>query len=296
MNLLTEFRLSVMEQNLGVYGIHVFQGGRVIAEHRFRSDDRVNLNSASKTFASIGVGIAETEGRFRLTDYVLDFFPEYKNIAEQKSERILVRNLLQMQTGHQTEESKKNNFDDRAELFFKTKMETEAGSKFFYEDLSSYMLGRIIEKTTGETMLNYLKPRLFQPLDIVNPQWHTCIHNHTACSGGLFLTTEEFSRIGILMLQKGWYKEQSLLSEGYIDRMHKDLVDTSSKNDPETQAGYGYQVWKCTPAQTFRADGMYGQICIVLKDYDAVITITAHNEIEHKDIIRAVWKDILPLL
>ena len=74
MGLLSDFRLSVIEKNLGVYGIHVYQNGKTLAEHRFRSNDRENLCSASKIFASVGVGIAESEGRFRLSDYVLDFF------------------------------------------------------------------------------------------------------------------------------------------------------------------------------------------------------------------------------
>ncbi|MBP7320698.1 MAG: serine hydrolase [Lachnospiraceae bacterium] len=296
MSMLTDFRMTAIEQTLGVYGIHVFKGKEVVAQHRFRSDDRVNLCSASKTFVSIGVGIAQAESRIQLTDSVLDYFPEYKSIAQPGSEQITIKNLLQMQSGHLSENFERYNQGDRAELFFQTTMDTEAGNQFFYEDLNSYMLGRVVEKSCGETMLRYLKPRLFQPLGIVNPQWHTCNLEHTACSGGLYLTTEEFSRIGVLMLQKGWYKEQLIVPEDYIAKMHTDLVDSSSKNDPETKAGYGYQVWNCTQPGAFRADGMYGQICIVLQDQDAVVTVTAHNELEHKDIIRVIWKDILPLL
>ncbi len=100
MSLLTDFRLSVLEKNLGVYGIHVYQEDKTIAEHRFRSDDKVNLYSASKTFASIGVGIAEGEGRFQVSDTILDFFPEFKHLAQPGSERITIEHLLQMSSGH----------------------------------------------------------------------------------------------------------------------------------------------------------------------------------------------------
>lgn len=296
MSLFTDFRLSVLENNLGVYGIHVYQKGKVLGEHRFRSNDRENLYSASKTFVSLGVGIGEAEGLFRLRDKVLDFFPEYQKIAYPGSEKITIKHLLQMTSGHMTEDFKQYSRRDRGELFFAREMKKEPGNTFFYEDLSSYMLGRIVEKVSGKTMLEYLKPRLFEQVEIENPQWHTCQLGHTSCSGGLHLTTEEFSRIGITLLQKGVYKDRRIVPEDYVRRMHTDLVNTKSKNDPETQGGYGYQVWNCTQANTYRADGMYGQICVVLKDYNTVVTVTAHNERDHKEILRAIWKDIVPKL
>jgi len=285
-----------MEKNLGVYGIHIYQNGEMLAQHRFRSNDRENLYSAAKTFASVGIGIAECEGLFRLNDGVLEFFPEYRDVASPGSEKITLQNLLQMCSGHTTEDFSQYNVLDRAELFFRTEIKAAPGSTFFYEDLCTYMLGRVVEKASGKTMLDYLKPRLFDKLAIINPQWHTCQLGHTSCSGGLYLTTEEFSRLGITLLQNGVYKDQQIVPENYVKRMHSDWVDSSSKNDPETKGGYGYQVWKCTPANTFRADGMYGQLCVILKDYNAVVTVTSHNEIEHKEILRAIWSDILPNL
>lgn len=296
MGLLSDFRHSVIEKKLGVYGINVYQNGKILDEHRFRSNDRENLYSASKTFASVGVGIAESEGRLQLSDYVLDFFPEYKDMAYLGSEKITIRHLLQMSSGHIFEDFSQYNSKDRAELFFITEMKKEAGSSFYYEDLCSYMLGRIVKKVSGKIMLEYLKPRMFDILEIVNPQWHTCQYGHTSCSGGLYLTTEEFSRIGITLLQNGVYKDKQIVPAEYVSLMHSDWVDTTSKNDAETRGGYGYQVWKCTPPNTYRADGMYGQFCVVLTDYNAVITVTSHNEMNPKDILRAMWKDILPKL
>lgn len=296
MGLLTDFRLSVLEENLGVYGILVHQRGKLIGQHRFRSDDRLNLCSASKTFVSVGVGIAEAEGLINLNDSVLSYFPEYQSIASKGSELITIEHLLTMTSGHGYEDFSKYNAVDRAELFFSTEVKEEPGKKFFYEDLCSYMLGRVIEKTSTENLLTYLKPRLFSPLKIINPQWHTCQMGHTHCSGGLYLTTEEFSRIGLLLLNKGVFNGKTLVSESYIKRMQSNWVDTSYKLDSESQQGYGFQVWKCTQANSFRADGMYGQTCIVLNDYNAVVTFTGHNEAYGSSTLQAVWRDILPHL
>ncbi|NLL42404.1 MAG: serine hydrolase [Firmicutes bacterium] len=296
MSLLNDFRLSVLEGNLSVYGIYVYQDGEILAAHRFRSDDRENLYSASKTFAAVGVGIAEEEGRFRLSDYVLDFFPELKDLAQPGSEKITVEHLLQMSSGHMFEDFELYRSKELAELFFSTEMKAEAGSGFYYENLCTYMLGRVVEKVSGQTMREYLMPRLFDKLEIWNPQWSNCPQGHTFCASGLYLTTEELSRLGIMLLQSGVYKDQQIVSADYVRRMHGKWADTSSNLDPENNGGYGYQVWKCTPPNTYRADGMYGQLSVVLEDYQAVITATSHNEHNHMNILRAMWNDILPKL
>ncbi len=296
MGILTDFRLTVLEQNLGVYGVHVYQNGKKIAEHRFRSDDRENLYSASKTFVSVAIGIAEFEEILSIDDYVINYFPEYSEIASVGTEKIKIEHLLMMASGHLEEDHSKYNDMDRAELFFSTDVKAEPGTRFFYEDLSTYMLGRIIEKLSGVSLLEYLKPRLFEKLNIINPQWHNCQLGHTACSGGLFLTTEEFSRIGILLLNKGTFGNKRILSSDFIERMHSRLIDTSLKLDSESQQGYGYQVWKCTVPNSYRADGMYGQSCLILEDYNAVVTITGHYEAYGKDVLRAIWEDIMPHL
>lgn len=296
MGILSDFIPVIERQKLGVYSIYVHQHGKVIDFHHFRSDERVNLYSASKVFAAIGIGIAETEGILKLSDKALEYFPEYVNIASESSDAIEICHLLKMCTGHDQEHYRHNTRDDRAAVFFTERVNHPPGTHFFYEDSATYMLGRIIEKCTGLTMLEYLKPRLFEKLDIINPQWFTCYHGYTSCSGGLFLKAEEFSRVGLMLLADGMYQDEQIVSQDFVKRMYTDLIETPEKNDPETREGYGYQLWKCTPPNTYRADGMFGQLCIILKDFNAVVTITAYNEEEHKDILRAVWKDILPKL
>lgn len=296
MGILTDFRLSVAERNLGVYGIHVHQNGKTLAEHRFRSNDRENLCSASKTFVAVAVGIAEFEGLLTLKEKVLNFFPEYQSIATQGSEKMTIEHLLQMSSGHSVEHNSKYNEIDRAELFFTTELTEEPGKVFYYEDLCTYMLGRIIEKLSGQNLLVYLKPRLFDKLDIINPQWHTCQKGHTACSGGLYLTTEEFSRLGVLLLNKGVHNNQVIITSDYVKQMHSSWIDTSYKLDVESKQGYGYLVWNCTIPNSYRADGMYGQTCVVLEDYNAVVTFTGHNEEYGEETLRVIWRDDLPHL
>lgn len=300
-SILNQFRLTVNEKNLGVYGIVLHKEGQEEISHRWRADDKVCLYSGSKTFTSVGVGICRDEGGLKLEDKVLDYFPEYRAVASAGSEEITLRDLLHMASGKHVfwasadEEVRRNT--DWAELFFKEPMDSKPGCHFFYSNACTYMLGRVIEKVSGLKSRDYLVPRLFEPLGIYNPQWHTCPGGHTLAASELFLTTGEFSRLGLMLLNNGIYEGKLIVSEEYVTLLHEDIIPNRGHFDDEESAqGYGYQVWRCTAPGVYRADGMYGQFSIVVPDKKAVITITSHNESCANDIVRAVESDIIPQL
>lgn len=281
------------KKQYNLYGLHVYHQGNTLFEHRFRSDDRENLYSGSKTFTAVGIGIAESEGLLKLSDRVLDYFPEHKSIAASGSEELTIRHLLKMSSGHGEEPMQLFNVKERSALFFEAPLIHAPGAVFAYENQCTYMLGRVVEKASGQNMLTYLKPRVFDKLEIPNPQWHTCAMGHTLCSSGLYLKTEEYARLGITLLQNGMYKGREVVSKDFVKLMETDLVATLMKEDPESNQGYGYQVWKCTPRNSFRMDGMYGQISVILRDQEMVITFTGHYEENTKDILRDLWELLL---
>lgn len=288
-------RLSNLEQNLGLYGIHLYYNGEEIA-FQFRSDDRVNLHSASKTFLSVAVGICLDEKRLSLSDKALDYFPEFAEYASMGSEKITLRDLLHMSSG-------KENFwfsvpleqnTDWARLFWEDPMKSEPGTKFYYSNACSYMLGRVVEKVTGKNVRNFLMPLLFEPLEIFNPQWNCCPLGHPLCATGLQLTTSELAKMGRLLLQKGSWNGRQIVSEEYVERMQFDCIATKDCfEEPENAQGYGYQVWRCVRPGAYRLDGKYGQYSIVVPDKNAVVTVTAHNEKSYNDIIHSAFRDIV---
>ena len=299
-SLLNQFRLTVQERNLGVYGIRVHQKGKDEISHFFRSDDKVCLYSGSKTYTSLAVGICRDQGKLQLSDTVLSFFPEYKKLASPGSEAITLRNLLQMASGKQeflfAGAPDRMKTADWAELFFSDPMKVPAGSKFFYSNACTYMLSRVVEKVTGKTLRDFLVPALFEPMGIDNPQWHTCPRGHTLGATELFLTNAEFSRLGVLLLNGGEYKGQRLVSKAYLKESVADTIDNSAWEDAESNKGYGYQLWQCSHPKAYRADGLYGQFCVVFPKEKAVVTVTAHEERKQNDILRAIYSDIVPYL
>lgn len=301
-SILNQFRLTVLEKGYGIYGINVYQEGQEDLSYQWRSNDKVCLYSGSKTFTSVAIGICQDEGLLKLSDTVLSFFPEYKDIASEHSDVITIRDLLHMASGKKVfyfsgdEEEMRTN--DWAKLFFSDPMKCEAGSDFFYSNACTYMLSRIVEKVSGITLRDFLIPRLFSPLGIFNPQWHTCPGGHTLGATELYLTTKEFSKLGLIFLNGGVYKGKRIVSETFIKDATTNIISTADAGHDagEGTNGYGYQLWLCSYKGAYRADGMYGQFCVVFPDKKAVITVTSHEENNPNDILRAIYKDIIPYL
>jgi CubicO group peptidase (beta-lactamase class C family) len=299
-SILLPFRMTVAEKQLGVYGVHVYQEGEGEARHLFRSDDFVNIYSFSKTFSSVGVGICQDEGKIKLTDSLLSFFPEYKDVAAAGSEKITLRDLLHMSSGKNLPwppPPEVENQMDIAEFFFRAPMTWQPGEHFYYSNHCTYMLGRVVEKVSGETMRDYLVSRLFTPLGIHNPQWFSCLRGHTVSASSLFLKLDDMAKMGRLLLQKGEWNGQRIVSAAYVDAMHTDAVPNAKDGeDLESASGYGYQVWRCSLPGVFRADGMYGQYSVIFPEKKAAVTVKSHREHCAQDILRAIYNDILPLL
>jgi len=295
-SILLPFRLRVAERNLCVYGVHVYQEGEGAVEHRFRSDDNVNLYSASKAFTATGVGICLGEGKIKLEDKVLAYFPEYESVASEGTADIRLVDLLHMSSGKKEAWTQPGTVDV-ADAFFRLPLTWKAGEHFFYSNYCTYMLGRVVEKVSGQKLRDYLVPRLFEPFGIFNPQWATCPQGHTISATGLYLKTAELARLGRMLLQDGQWEGAQIISAEYAQKMHTDTVPTLRwSQDEESDSGYGYQLWNCTTPGWYRADGMYGQFSIVIPEKRAVVTLTSHKEGPANDIIRAVTSDIAPLL
>lgn len=298
-NVLIPFRLTAAERRLGVHAVHVHRDGHQPVEHRFRADDRENLYSVAKTFTAVAVGIARDEGLLGLDDPVVRFFPAFADRAGDGVEGVTVRHLLTMTSGldYPWFSDQPVLVPDLAADILAARLAASPGTKFAYSGAGPYLLGRIIHAVTGTDLRDYLVPRLFDPLGIHNPQWFRCPSGHSMAEGGLSLTTGELAAFGRMLLHEGVVGATRVVSADYIRLMHTDMADSSSFGpDEESAAGYGFGVWGCTVPGAWRADGKYGQFCVILPEQQACITITSHHEGINGDILRAAWQDILPVL
>jgi CubicO group peptidase (beta-lactamase class C family) len=280
-DLLADFLRADRQRNLGTYGIHVHREGHEPLIHRLRSDDRVNLYSVAKTFTSVAAGLAEAEGRLTLDDLFLDHFPELRPIAADGFERVTLRHLVTMTSGSSHKWFADHRIDaaDLLHEFIAAPIEAEPGTRFSYTGSGPYAIGRVLARVTGADVRAYLEPRLFRPLDLHNPAWHTCPLGFPFAESDLFLRTEELARFARLLLQEGEWQGRQIVPAAYVRRMPAETVDTTSSAEHGEQFihGYGLGVWLSGDG-TYRMDGAYGQYSIVAPAQRATITVTAHSE------------------
>jgi CubicO group peptidase (beta-lactamase class C family) len=295
---------AVGEQGLGIEGIHVHVRDRPPVElHRFL-DVRRDVFSVSKTFTSVAVGIAQAEGLLNVDDLILSHIGHLTSNPATGVEAITIRHLITMTSGitYRWEDPDVDHPGDPASDILSTPLGDAPGSTFNYRGGSTYLLSRIIHACSGQDLRDFLLPRLFTPLGIINPQWHRCPLGYSIGAVGLHLRTEEIARLGRTLLDDGRYGELQLIPADYVASMIADNVPTNGHfatgamaSHPEN-ARYGRNLWLCVRDDAWRMDGLYGQLCVVLPHQQACVTITAHYTGPTSDILDATWSRIVPAL
>lgn len=290
-----EFIEQADSQINSMHSFMLVRHGQVVAEawwHPESADKPHVLFSLSKSFTSTAVGLAVAEGKLSIDDLVLKFFPEDTPTEPSPNLKAMrVRDLLTMSTGHQ-EEVKLQSEKLWKQVFLNHPVPHKPGTHFKYNTPATYMLSAILQKVTGESVLDYLKPRLFDPLGIAQPRWDTSPEGITIGGYGLFLRTEDIAKFGILYLQKGLWKGKQLVPAEWIEQATSKHVSNGSDPSRDWDQGYGFQFWRCRH-DAYRGDGKDGQFCIVLPKLDAVIAITA-NTGDMQAELNVVWDKLLP--
>ena len=277
----------------------ILRHGRVIAEAWWKpeaADKPHVLASLSKSFNATAVGLAIQEGKLGLDDPVLKFFPaDAPSEPSENLKAMKVRHLLTMTCGHDTEPKIVRGAPTVKE-FLAHPVPHKPGTHFQYNTLGSYTLSAMITKVTGQTTLEYLKPRLFEPLGIENPQWDSSPEGNSLGGYGLKLCTEDIAKFGQLYLQKGKWNGQQLIPRDWVEQASATQVpnkeESHAKIGIDWQQGYGFQFWRCTH-NAFRGDGAGGQLCVVIPDQDAVVAITAQTGDFQREM-NAIWDNLLP--
>lgn len=254
------------------------------------------LYSLSKSFTSTAVGLAVTEGKVKLDEPVVSFFPDKvpanvpANLAAMQ-----VRHLLTMSTGHDKDTTGPTTAapdGDWIKAFLALPVEHAPGSKFVYNSTATYMCSAIVQKRTGKTVIEYLTPRLFSPLGIERPTWETCPKGINTGGWGLSIKTEDIARFGQLYLQKGQWDNKELIPASWVKEATSLQVSNGTGDTSDWTQGYGYQFWRCRHG-AFRGDGAFGQFCVVLPEQDAVLAITSGVG-DMQAILNVAWDQLLP--
>ena len=286
--------------DIEMHSLMIIRHGQVIAEgwwSPYRPEQPHLLYSLSKSFTSTAAAFAIAEGLLDLDATVLSYFPELdSDITDRRSRSILVRHVAAMASGHLEETIERALALDPLEPvrgFLLIPPDQEPGSVFAYNQPCTYTLAAIVQRLTGQTLIEYLRPRLFDPLGIDQAGWQQDVAGRDLGYTGLHATTDAIARLGLLYLQRGVWNGQRLLGEEWIAEATKLQVQSPKEPNPDWRQGYGFQFWMARHG--YRGDGAYGQFCVVLPEQDAVIATTAGTE-NMQGILDAVWTHLLPAM
>ena len=280
-------------EGLGVLGIRVSQGGELIAQRSWDEECRRNIYSASKSVTSCAVGFAVQEGLVKLSEKLVDAFPD--DLPAHVGDCLAaatVRDLLTMCLGQREAALMGGQRPlyaqrDWVKLSLALPFEDAPGTKFVYNNVGPYLAGVLVQRRAGCTLVDYLTPRLFAHMGIQRPTWETDPQGMTFGAGGLFWTLTELHAFGQFCLQRGAWNGRRLLDGDWIDQCASKQVDNGAD-------GYGYLFWRGAN-NSYRADGKYGQLSIVFPDRDAVISAVAECRQVEK-LMDAIHAHLVPQL
>lgn len=273
-----------------IHSVMIIRHGKVIGEIYpvpFAAEYRHTMYSCSKTFVGAAVGLAIADNRLRLTDRVGSFFPELlpdsvsANLAD-----ITVRDLLTMTSGISPDWNMRNICSNWIRTFL-SKPVKAPGKTFEYDSICSYLLSAIIQKVTGMTMLDYLKLKLFNPMNITDVDWEISPEGINTGGWGLHIQSESLAKFGLLLLNHGVWKGRQLLPAGWVKQMMSKQMEAGDED-------YGYQMWLCNYPGAVRADGALGQYILIMPNEDMVVVITECTLINGRNQRRLVWSKLMP--
>lgn len=284
-----------------LHSFMVLRHGKVVAEgwwDPYKAELKHTLYSTSKSFTSTAIGFAVTEGLLSVDDKVISFFPgSLPDTVSENLAAMSIKNLLTMSAGMDPE-PRFNLTENWVKTFLSTPVINPPGSEFLYNSAATYMLSAIISKVTGETVLEYLTPRLFEPLNINHIDWEIDPDGINTGGWGLRLKTEDMAKFGQLYLNKGNWNGDQIIPASWIKEATTKKIDQAPELSEEEKAnsdwlqGYCYKFWR-SRYNSYRADGAFGQLIMVFPEKDAVVAVTAEARNMQKEV-NLVFDNLLP--
>jgi CubicO group peptidase (beta-lactamase class C family) len=272
----------------------VVRGGSVVAEGWWApySAGRPHLlYSLTKSFTSVAVGLAIADGLLSLDDRVVDVLPDRvpAGVSERGS-RVTVHHLLSMTSGHAKDsltEAWQQEPGDLLKGFLRVPFADEPGERHTYDNATTYILARMVERVTGRDLRDLLEERLFRPMGIGPAEWDRLANGASFGFHGLHLTTEAVAAFGELLRREGG----ELVPRDWVRLATRKHITCLPEADGDFFLGYGYQFWMARHG--YFGNGTYGQQCLVVPEHDLVVAMTAATT-DERQTLDAIGECLLP--
>lgn len=245
------------------HGLLIMQNGETVFEeynYPYSADMPHTLFSVTKSVVSTAVGFAIDEGLFSLDDKIIDLFPEYEACKGDEWENLTVRSVLTMSSNKQFSflQDMTGNY---MEMFMKAPFRKDKG--FLYSNNDAHVAAALVQKFSGQNLVEYLTPRLFKPLGIDIPAWETNEIGECIGGTGCYLKLRDLAKICQCYGDGGKYNGKQIIPEFWTGEATKMHVHFNENH------GYGYLFW--IRNGVFKMTGMFGQIIAYFPKYNAVV-------------------------
>jgi hypothetical protein len=282
------------------HGLIIQRHGHRILEGYWspHTGDRSRLvYSLSKSFTGTALGLQLGEGRLSLDDLVSDHLPElFDDNTPDATRRMRIRHIASMSTGHDREtliEAAAIDPADPVHGFLSIPPDAEPGTLFAYNQPPVLALARILQRLAGESIVDYLRPRILDPLGIGDLRWRQTQGGFDLGFSGVYTNLDAIARLGQLYLDDGVWNGRRLLPEGWVADASSVQTPNGSWDDVDWQQGYGFQLWMSQHG--YRGDGAFGQYMVVLPEHDTVVAMFSCIE-RMQILLDAMWEHVLPAL
>jgi CubicO group peptidase (beta-lactamase class C family) len=292
-----QFLDAAEKSGVELHSFMLVRHGKVVSEgwwSPYSPNYKHIMFSASKTFTATGIGLAVAEGRLKTSDKIVSFFPNsLPDTLGPRTRELDVKDLLTMSVGQDPAANPRGN-DDWIRAFLETEPKHEPGTVFLYNNFATFMLSAIVQQVTGDTLFDYLRPRIFEPLGIRGVDWDLTPQGINVGMIGLRLRTEDLAKFGQLLLQRGKWNGKQLLPESWVAEATAHHIASSGSGTDWSQ-GYGYQMWRGRH-NSVRLDGLGGQFVLLLPDKDAFVVLTANAAQSTQKQLDLAWDHLLPAM
>ena len=263
-----EFMDTLMQDTrTEIHSCIVMRHGHVVAEmypQPWRKDYRHTMYSVSKTFTSVAVGMCIQDSLIAISDTIGKYISMPVS-ATRNVRAITLRDLLTMQSGIPVDTQMRIHETQWLRAYLSKKNTSVPGTRWAYDSIMSYILSAIVQKATGQTLMDFLQERLFHPLGITDALWEESPEGITCGGWGLYIRPETMAAFGQFLLNKGQWHGMQLLSSSWVSEMMK----------PQSMNGrYSYHIWQTKYPGWAEANGAYGQFIFIIPEADLVVSIT----------------------
>jgi CubicO group peptidase (beta-lactamase class C family) len=290
------------KRSVECHSLMVVRHGRVVAEGWWAPycRDRPHLlYSMTKSFTSIAVGFAVADGLLGLDDRIVDVLADHVPAhVSRQARQLSVHHLLTMTTGHRADTLEDAWGLEPADLvkgFLRIPAQDPVGTRHAYNNPTSFVLARMVERVTGRSVPDLLDDRLFGPMGVRHAEWDRVASGATFGFTGLHLTTEAVAAFGEVLLRHGRWRGEQLIAREWPELATKRHVDTMQTEDgwrtTDWLQGYGYHFWMSRTG--YRSDGAMGQYCLVIPEHDLIVAMTAAAP-DMRVPLEALWDCLLP--